>query len=237
MHQSLNSQHAVYVGSFDPVTLGHLDIIRRGANIFTQVTVGIGINPDKRPLFTPEERLELARQVLAPLKNVRVDLFHGLAVEFVRHCGAGVMLRGVRTLSDIETEFTMTLANRALDPDIDTVFLMASEKYTHISSTLIKQVALMGRDETASLLADFAPVLGHKTYVQGKLLSRLAQLGFIERRGGLIFEGPLLDVLLDYRLLADRIIYGTLGEVLTRAGHPPPAGDAFTPPEDAAEDD
>ena len=89
----------------------------------------------------------------------------------------------------------------------------------------------------ASLLADFAPVLGHKTYVQGKLLSRLAQLGFIERRGGLIFEGPLLDVLLDYRLLADRIIYGTLGEVLAQAGHPPPASDAFTPPEDTAEDD
>lgn len=83
----------------------------------------------------------------------------------------------------------------------------------------------------ASVLADFAPVLGHKTYVQGKLLSRLAQLGFIERRGGMIHEGPLLDVLLDYRLLADRIIYGTLGEVLAQAGHPPPGQDAFTPPD------
>ncbi|MCK6395202.1 hypothetical protein [Zoogloea sp.] len=89
----------------------------------------------------------------------------------------------------------------------------------------------------ASLLADFSAVLGHKTYVQGKLLSRLAQLGFIKRRGGMIHEGPLLDVLLDYRLLADRIIYGTLGEVLAQAGHPPPAGDAFTPPEDTAEED
>ncbi|MBT9496219.1 hypothetical protein [Zoogloea sp.] len=93
----------------------------------------------------------------------------------------------------------------------------------------------------ASLLADFAPVIGHKTYVQGKLLSRLAQLGFIERKGGMILEGPLLDVLLDYRTLADRIIYGTLGEVLAQAGHPPPARDAFTAPEpddaDAEEDD
>lgn len=92
----------------------------------------------------------------------------------------------------------------------------------------------------ASLLADFAPVIGHKTYVQGKLLSRLAQLGFIERKGGMILEGPLLDVLLDYRTLADRIIYGTLGEVLAQAGHPPPARDAFTVPEpddaDAEED-
>lgn len=86
----------------------------------------------------------------------------------------------------------------------------------------------------ASLLADFAPVLGHKTYVQGKLLSRLAQLGFIERRGGLIFEGPLLDVLLDYRLLADRIIHGTLGEVLAQAGHPP--ADPNTPPPDDADE-
>lgn len=93
----------------------------------------------------------------------------------------------------------------------------------------------------ASLLADFAPVIGHKTYVQGKLLSRLAQLGFIERKGGMILEGPLLDVLLDYRTMADRIIYGTLGEVLAQAGHPPPARDAFTAPEpddaDAEEDD
>ncbi len=89
----------------------------------------------------------------------------------------------------------------------------------------------------ASLLADFSAVLGHKTYVQGKLLSRLAQLGFIERRGGMIHEGPLLDVLLDYRLLADRIIYGTLGEVLAQAGHPPPGQDAFTAAEAAPLDD
>lgn len=88
----------------------------------------------------------------------------------------------------------------------------------------------------ASVLADFALVLGHKTYVQGKLLSRLAQLGFIERRGGMIHEGPLLDVLLDYRLLADRIIYGTLGEVLAQAGHPPPGQDAFTPADDMPDD-
>ena len=88
----------------------------------------------------------------------------------------------------------------------------------------------------ASLLADFAPVLGHKTYVQGKLLSRLAQLGFIERRNGMIHEGPLLDVLLDYRTLADRIIHGTLGEVLAQAGHPPPVRDAFTPDDDDLDD-
>lgn len=157
MATSLNPQHAVYVGSFDPLTLGHLDIIRRGAKIFGQLTVGIGINPDKRPLFAPEERLDLAREILRPLKNVRVDVFHGLAVEFIRHCGAGVMLRGVRTLSDIEAEFTMTLANRALDAEIETVFLMASEKYTHISSTLIKQIAQMGQSHAAEKLHEFVP--------------------------------------------------------------------------------
>lgn len=157
MTSRLNPQHAVYVGSFDPLTLGHLDIIRRGAHIFREVTVGIGINPDKRPLFTPAERLQLARQILAPMPNVRVDTFHGLAVEFVRHCGGGVMLRGVRTLTDIESEFTMTLANRALDADIDTVFLMASEKYTHISSTLIKQIAQMGQSHAAEKLHEFLP--------------------------------------------------------------------------------
>jgi pantetheine-phosphate adenylyltransferase len=157
VNKTLDSQHAVYVGSFDPLTLGHLDIIRRGAHIFRQVTVGIGINPDKKPLFTPEERLEQVQKILAPLANVRVETFHGLAVEFIRHCSAGVMLRGVRTLTDIETEFTMTLANRALDPEIDTVFLMASEKYTHISSTLIKQIAQMGQSHAAEKLHEFVP--------------------------------------------------------------------------------
>lgn len=157
MNQPLNPQHAVYVGSFDPLTLGHVDIIRRGAHIFREVTVGIGINPDKRPLFTPEERLDLAQQILSPLPNVRVSTFQGLAVEFVRQSRAGVMLRGVRTLSDIETEFTMTLANRALDSEIDTVFLMASEKYTHISSTLIKQIAQMGQAHVVEKLHEFVP--------------------------------------------------------------------------------
>ena len=147
----------MYVGSFDPLTLGHLDLIRRGAAIFERLTVGIGINPDKRPLFEPEERLKLAQEVLAPFANVDVAVFHGLAVEFIRHCGAGVMLRGVRTLTDIETEFTMTLANRALDPEIDTVFLMASEKYTHVSSTLIKQIAQMSQTLALQKLQEFVP--------------------------------------------------------------------------------
>lgn len=154
---TLNARHAVYAGSFDPLTLGHRDIIRRGASLYDRLTVAVGVNPEKRPLFSPEERVELIRHVAAPFHNVDVATFEGLTVRFVRDHGAAVMLRGVRTLTDIESEFTMSLANRVLAPEIETVFLTASEKYTHISSTLIKQVALMGRDEAAALLADFVP--------------------------------------------------------------------------------
>lgn len=153
----LSSHHAVYVGSFDPLTLGHVDIIRRGAAIFDRLTVGIGLNPEKRALFSLNERLSLATQVLKPIPNVEVHSFHVLTVEFIRQRGARVLVRGVRTLSDIEAEFTMTLANRALDPEIDTVFLMASEKYTHISSSLIKQIAQLGQGTGAARLREFVP--------------------------------------------------------------------------------
>ncbi|MBM3968534.1 MAG: pantetheine-phosphate adenylyltransferase [Planctomycetes bacterium] len=153
----LNPHHAVYVGSFDPLTLGHLDIIRRGAALFDRLTVGIGLNPDKQPLFSPDERESMCRTALAPFPNVEVKCFAGLTVNFVRECGAAVMLRGVRTLTDIELEFTLTLANRALDPAIETVFLMAGEKYSHISSSLIKQIASLGRGNTSEQLKSFLP--------------------------------------------------------------------------------
>lgn len=128
------------------MSLGHQDIVTRGARLFEKLTVGVGINPEKRPLFTPQERVELLKGALKPLPNVEVVSFEGLAVDFLRRCRAAVMLRGLRTLSDIEAEFSMTLANRALAPEIETVFLMASEKYSHISSSLIKQVAMFGID-------------------------------------------------------------------------------------------
>ncbi len=157
MPHSLNPRHAVYTGSFDPVSLGHFDIITRGARIFERLTVGIGINPEKAPLFTPQERVDLLKQVVDGLPNVEVACFEGLAVDFVRRCGAAVMLRGLRTLTDIEAEFTMTLGNRALAADIETVFLMASEKYSHISSSLVKQVAMLGENSTSEPLAAFVP--------------------------------------------------------------------------------
>lgn len=157
MNSPLNARHAVYAGSFDPVSLGHLDIIARGARMFDRLTVGIGINPEKHPLFTPQERLELLCHSVSKHSNVEVACFEGLAVNFVRRLGAAVMIRGLRTLTDIEAEFTMTLANRALAPEIETVFLMASEKYSHISSSLIKQVALLGSDSVNEPLETFVP--------------------------------------------------------------------------------
>jgi len=135
------ARSAVYTGVFDPVHLGHLDVIRRGSRLYDRLVVGVGINPDKAPFFTLEERVELVRRVVAPYANVEVLPFTGLAVRFVREVNARIMLRGLRTLSDMEYEFTMSLTNLALDAEIETVFLMAKEEYSHISSTLIRQIA------------------------------------------------------------------------------------------------
>lgn len=157
MIATLNAHHAVYAGSFDPFTFGHLDIVQRASRLFERVTIGVGSNPEKRALFTSEERVDLIRQSITGLDNVTVDSFHGLTVDFLRKCGAAVMVRGMRTLSDIENEFTLTLANRALAPEIETIFLMSSEKYTHISSSLIKQVALLGAGDTSQQLKVFVP--------------------------------------------------------------------------------
>ena len=153
MSQTSPLRIAVYAGSFDPMTLGHEDIIRRGARLFDQLIVGIGINPEKQPLFSPEERRDLIGCVVSDLPNVRVTCFEGLSVDFVRQNSAQVMLRGVRTVSDMEAEFTMALANHVLAPDVETVFLMAGERFSHISSTLIKQVAQMSRRSHGDLAA------------------------------------------------------------------------------------
>ncbi|MFP6659068.1 MAG: pantetheine-phosphate adenylyltransferase [Pirellulales bacterium] len=139
---------AVYTGSFDPVTLGHLNVIQRCSRLVDRLVVGIGVNLDKQSLFTVDERVQQVREATGKLDNIEVRTFDGLAVDFVRQAGARVMVRGVRSLSDMEAEFTMSLANRQLDPDIETVFLMASEEYSHVSSSLIRQIAtLAGRDE------------------------------------------------------------------------------------------
>ena len=146
------SQIAVYTGVFDPVHLGHLDVIRRGSRIVDRLIVGVGDNPEKQPLFTQPERVELAQRVTADLPNVDVRPFHGLAVHFVRSVGARLMLRGLRTTSDMEYEFSMSLTNLALDSELETIFLMAREHYSHISGTLLRQIAMFGGD-----LSHFVP--------------------------------------------------------------------------------
>ena len=149
-----NSRVAVYTGSFDPITLGHINVIERASRLVDKLIVGIGINIEKQSLFTSEERLQLVRHAVKHLSNVEVRQFSGLAVHFVRECGAQVMLRGVRSLTDIEAEFTMTLANRKLDPGIETVFLMADEQFSHVSSSLLKQITPLATDDE---LARFVP--------------------------------------------------------------------------------
>lgn len=142
----LSPRVAVYTGTFDPVHLGHLDIIQRGSRLFDRLVVGVGINPDKATLFDIQERVELIRAVTGEQGNVEVSDFGGLAVRFVRDAGAQIMIRGLRTLSDMEYEFTMSLMNLHLDPEIETVFLMAKEEFSHVSSSLLRQIALLGGD-------------------------------------------------------------------------------------------
>ena len=149
-----DSRIAVYTGSFDPVTLGHLNVIERAARLVDRLVVGIGINTEKAALFSPDEREDLLKKATAHLKNVEVRSFAGLAVEFVRQCGARVMVRGVRPLTDLAGEFTMTMANKHLDAGIETVFLMADEEFVHVSSSLLKQIAPLADDE---MLARFVP--------------------------------------------------------------------------------
>ena len=146
MPNSLDPRVAVYTGTFDPPHLGHIDIIARGSRLFDRLIVGVGNNPDKKTLFTTDERVELVRAVSHEFPNVEVCEITGLAVHFVRAAGARIMLRGLRTLSDMEYEFTMSLMNLNLDPGIETVFLMAKEEFSHVSSSLLRQIAALGGD-------------------------------------------------------------------------------------------
>jgi pantetheine-phosphate adenylyltransferase len=158
---------AVFTGTFDPISLGHLDVIQRGRLLFDRLIVGIGINVNKASLFNVQERVEMARHVLKPFPNVTVESFEGLTVQFVRKIGARVILRGLRTLSDMEYEFGMTLTNHRLDPEVETVFLMAGAEYSHVSSTLVKQVAYFGGPDE---LRKFVPEA-----LVGPILSKAAQ--------------------------------------------------------------
>jgi pantetheine-phosphate adenylyltransferase len=135
---------AVYPGSFDPLTNGHVDIISRGARLFDRIVVANLVNAEKAPLFSMDERVEIARSVFRSQPNVEVDTFDGLLVDYVERRGAQVIVRGLRAVSDFEFEFQMALMNRRLQPKIETVFMMPAEQYTYISSRLIKEVFKLG---------------------------------------------------------------------------------------------
>lgn len=135
---------AIYPGSFDPLTNGHVDIIQRGSRLFERIVVAILHNVEKAPLFTVAERVEIAREVFAGYPNVEVDTFDGLLVEYARRKGAGAIVRGLRAISDFEYEMQMALMNRHLYPDVETVFMMPAETYTYVSSRLVKEVVALG---------------------------------------------------------------------------------------------
>lgn len=143
---------AIYPGTFDPVTYGHIDLIKRARRIFDQVVVAVAHNPGKGPLFTVEERVAMLRRATRSISGVVIDHFDSLAVDYVRRKDARVMLRGLRMLSDFEYEFQMALTNRKLSDHVETIFMMPSESYAYVSARLIKEAGVLGAD-----LSAFAP--------------------------------------------------------------------------------
>ena len=135
---------AVYPGSFDPITMGHVDIIQRGSRLFDRIVVAVLFNADKSPLFTVGERVDIAREVFRDRANVEVDTFDGLLVDYARRRDAKVIVRGLRAVSDFEYEMQMALMNRRLNQEVETVFMMPAEPYTYVSSRLVKEVVSLG---------------------------------------------------------------------------------------------
>ncbi len=150
---------AMYPGTFDPITNGHYELVRRAARIFDRVVVAIASSPHKAPVFSLEERLSLARQVLADVANVTVDGYSGLTVEYANAHQLQVVIRGLRAVSDFEYEFQLASMNRHLQTDVETVFMTPSERYTFVSSTLVREVASLGGDVTAFVHPSVAKAL------------------------------------------------------------------------------
>ena len=155
-------RRAIYPGSFDPVTNGHLDVIERARKLFDEVIVAVAHNDEKQPLFPLKERLDLLRKTAGKIDNVRIAEFKGLLVEFARAEKAGAVIRGLRAVSDFEFEFQMALMNRKLDADVETIFLMPKEEYTYLSSRLVKEIARLGGDVSRFVPACVVKALGRK---------------------------------------------------------------------------
>ncbi|MCX5710029.1 MAG: pantetheine-phosphate adenylyltransferase [Candidatus Omnitrophica bacterium] len=147
-------QRAIYPGTFDPVTYGHIDLIKRAQDAFSEVLVAVALNPYKKPLFSLKERVAMLKKATADLKGVEVVEFDGLVVDFARKNKSKVLIRGLRMVSDFEYEFQMALTNRKLAPDIETIFLMPQESYSYLSATLLKEAASLGAN-LSSFVPDF----------------------------------------------------------------------------------
>ncbi len=158
----MKNRLAIYPGTFDPITLGHLDIIERAVAIFDEVVVSVGRNIGKQPLFSVEERVEMIEKTTAHLDNVKVSYFDGLIVNYAKKLEAKAMIRGLRAMSDFEFEFQMALVNRTLHPDLVQVFLMPHEAYTHLNSTIVREVSSFGGDISQFVTPYVASVLKNK---------------------------------------------------------------------------
>ncbi len=143
------ARHAMYPGSFDPITNGHVDVIERAAQLFDRVTVLIGINSKKTPMFSEQERLEMAQEALVHLPNVTVAVHSGLIVDYARDNTVNVIIRGLRAVTDFEYEFQIALMNRKLEPEITTLFMMPHEQYTYLNSSIIRELGRYGQDISA----------------------------------------------------------------------------------------
>jgi pantetheine-phosphate adenylyltransferase len=153
---------AIYPGSFDPVTNGHLDVVERARKLFDEVIVAVAHNDEKQPLFPLKERLDLLQETVGKISNVRIAQFEGLLVEFARVERAGAVIRGLRAVSDFEFEFQMALMNRKLNADVETIFLMPTEDYTYLSSRIVKEIARLGGDVSAFVPLGVAEALRRK---------------------------------------------------------------------------
>ena len=153
---------AVYPGTFDPITNGHTDLVHRACRMFDRVILAIAHNPDKSPLFCVDERMDLSNRVLGDLENVEIRDFSGLLIDFARECGATVVLRGLRAVSDFEYEFQLASMNRRLDKNIETVFLTPAENHTFVSASLVKEIARFGGDVSQFVHPQVYQALKHK---------------------------------------------------------------------------